>query len=177
MSVAGALAVPCAAQAASLADHANHLRAEVVGALGSRAPGRDIVRRGILDRHGKTRRPTHAELSSYRDALARMLASTQPASTSVAPGSADAGASASSTSASSAAAAGNLPTCTWLPESGGDWHAVNPSSGAGGRYQIMPSTWVAYGGTGLPQDAPPAEQTAVAERIMQSQGPSAWVNC
>ena len=50
---------------------------------------------------------------------------------------------------------------------GGDWTAVNPSSGAGGRYQIMPSTWAAYGGTGLPQDASPAEQTAVAERIMQ----------
>jgi hypothetical protein len=149
-----------------VADHANHLRAEVVRALGSRSPGRDIVRRGILD-HGKTRRPTHAELVSYQDALARMLASK------------DAGYSSSdsSTSSASTAAAGSLPTCTWQPESGGDWSAVNPSSGAGGRYQIMPSTWAAYGGTGLPQDASPAEQTAVAERIMQSQGLSAWVNC
>jgi hypothetical protein len=149
-----------------VADHANHLRAEVVRALGSRSPGRDIVRRGILD-HGKTRRPTHAELVSYQDALARMLASK------------DAGYSSSdsSTSSASAAAAGSLPTCTWQPESGGDWSAVNPSSGAGGRYQIMPSTWAAYGGTGLPQDASPAEQTAVAMRIMHSQGLSAWVIC
>jgi hypothetical protein len=80
-------------------------------------------------------------------------------------------------SSAGAAAAGTLPACTWEPESGGDWTAVNPSSGAGGRYQIMPSTWAAYGGTGLPQDASPAEQTAVAERIVQSVGLSAWVNC
>jgi hypothetical protein len=171
MSIAGALVVPGIAGAESLTDHANHLRAEVVRALGSRSPGRDIVRRGILE-HGKARRPTHAELISYQGALARMLASTVPASASAGYSSAD-----SPTSSAGAAATGSLPTCTWQPESGGDWSAVNPSSGAGGRYQIMPSTWAAYGGTGLPQDASPAEQTAVAERIMQSQGPSAWVNC
>jgi Transglycosylase-like domain len=171
ISIAGALAVPGVASAESLTHHANHLRAEVVRAFGSRTPGRDIVRRGILE-HGKTRRATHAELISYRDALARMLASTSPASTSAGYSSAD-----STTSSASAAAAASLPTCTWQPESGGDWSAVNPSSGAGGRYQIMPSTWAAYGGTGLPQDASPAEQTAIAVRIMQSQGPSAWVNC
>jgi hypothetical protein len=171
ISIAGTLAAPGIASAGPLADHANHLRAEVVRTLGSRTPGRDIVRQGILE-HGKTRRPTRAELVSYQDALARMLASTVPASESAAGSSAD-----STTSSASAAAAGSLPTCTWQPESGGDWSAVNPSSGAGGRYQIMPSTWAAYGGTGLPQDASPAEQTAVAERIMQSQGPSAWVNC
>jgi hypothetical protein len=166
MSVAGALAVPGVAGAESLAHHANHLRAKVVHALGSRSPGRDIVRRGIVD-HGRTRPPTHAELVSYQDALAGMLASNTAGSAS-----AD-----STTSSAGAATAASLPTCTWEPESGGDWSAVNPSSGAGGRYQIMPSTWAAYGGTGLPQDASPAEQTAVAERILQSQGLSAWVNC
>lgn len=166
MSVAGVLAVPGVANAESLTRHANHLRAEVVGALGSRAPGRDIVRRGVLERDGKTRRPTHTELVRYQDALTRMLAATAPVSSSD-----------TSASSSSAAGAGDLPTCTWQPESGGDWSAVNPASGAGGRYQIMPSTWAAYGGTGLPQDASPAEQTAVAERIMKSVGPSAWANC
>jgi Transglycosylase-like domain len=171
MAVAGALAVPGVANAESLAHRDNHLRAEVVGALGSRAPGRDIVRHGILGRHGQTRRPTHAELIGYRDALARMLAATAPAPTSTSAG------SSSVDSTSDATTSGDLPTCTWEPESGGDWHAVNPSSGAGGRYQIMPSTWAEYGGTGLPQDASPAEQTAIAERIMQSVGPSAWANC
>lgn len=167
MSVAGSLAVPGLARAESLTDQANHLRREVVSALGHRAPGRDIVRRGILAPHGQTRRPTHAELITYRDALSRMLATAVPSP-------APAGYSAADSSASGA---GRLPTCTWQPESAGNWNTVNPSSGAGGRYQIVPSTWAAYGGTGRPQDASPAEQTAVAERIMQSQGPSAWANC
>lgn len=79
--------------------------------------------------------------------------------------------------ASAASAGSPLPECTWLPESGGDPTAVNPTSGAGGYYQILPSTWVAYGGTGLPEDAPMAEQTAIAEKIWATQGPSAWVNC
>jgi Transglycosylase-like domain len=169
MSLAGALAVPGVADAQSLAHRDNHLRAEVVGALGSRAPGRDIVRHGIVGRHGQTRRATRAELIGYRDALTRMLAANVSAPTSSGSSSAD--------STSGTATSGDLPTCTWEPESGGDWHAVNPSSGAGGRYQIMPSTWAEYGGTGLPQDASPAEQTAIAERIMQSVGPSAWANC
>lgn len=187
MSVAGAAAVPGVAHAESLTDQANHLRREVVKSFGSRAPGRDIVRRGILERHGKARRPTHGELIRYRDALSRMLApapsptrtsysSTSSTSSPSAYTPAPQGASASQSS-STGSGAGNLPACTWQPESGGDWNAVNSSSGAGGRYQIMPGTWAAYGGTGSPQDASPAEQTAVAERIMQSQGPSAWSNC
>jgi hypothetical protein len=77
----------------------------------------------------------------------------------------------------SAVSPGSLPACTWQPESGGNPSAVNPQSGAGGYYQVLPSTWRAYGGTGLPQDAPMSEQTAVAERVMAGQGPSAWVNC
>jgi Transglycosylase-like domain len=31
-------------------------------------------------------------------------------------------------------------------ESKGDPNAVNPSSGAGGKYQVLPSTWSGYGG-------------------------------
>ena len=59
-------------------------------------------------------------------------------------------------------------------ESGGNWNAVNSSSGAGGAYQIMPSTWQAYGGSGLPQDASPAQQSAIAAKIWAASGPSAW---
>ena len=44
-------------------------------------------------------------------------------------------------------------------ESGGNWDAVNPSSGAGGAYQILPSTWELYGGEGDPEDASPAQQS------------------
>jgi len=67
-----------------------------------------------------------------------------------------------------------IPTAIVMCESGGNWRAVNPSSGAGGAYQIMPSTWVAYGGQGLPQDASPAQQSRIAAEIWATQGPSAW---
>jgi Transglycosylase-like domain len=86
--------------------------------------------------------------------------------------------SSSSTTASTSSGGGSsLPACTWQPESGGNPSAVNPSSGAGGYYQIMPSTWQAYGGSGAPQDAPLSEQTAIAQKIYSSQGPGAWTNC
>jgi len=59
-------------------------------------------------------------------------------------------------------------------ESGGNYSAVNPQSGAGGAYQIIPSTWQAYGGHGLPQNAPKAEQDRIAAQIYSRQGRSAW---
>jgi resuscitation-promoting factor RpfC len=67
-----------------------------------------------------------------------------------------------------------IPSSIVQCESGGNYSAVNPSSGAGGAYQILPSTWQAYGGQGLPQDASPAEQGRIASEIYASQGPSAW---
>ena len=59
-------------------------------------------------------------------------------------------------------------------ESGGDFQAVNPSSGAGGAYQIMPSTWELYGGHGLPQNASPEEQSEIAAQIWADSGSAAW---
>jgi peptidoglycan hydrolase-like protein with peptidoglycan-binding domain len=67
-----------------------------------------------------------------------------------------------------------IPASIVMCESGGNYGAVNPSSGAGGAYQILPSTWAAYGGTGLPQDASPAEQNAIAAKIYASGGASQW---
>jgi hypothetical protein len=67
-----------------------------------------------------------------------------------------------------------IPASIVMCESGGNYSAVNASSGAGGAYQILPSTWAAYGGTGLPQDAPPAEQDAIAAKIYAAGGPSQW---
>jgi peptidoglycan hydrolase-like protein with peptidoglycan-binding domain len=84
----------------------------------------------------------------------------------------------SSSSASQSASTGTggytIPSGIVQCESGGDYSAVNSSSGAGGAYQIMPSTWAAYGGQGLPQDAPKSEQDAIAAKIYASQGGSAW---
>jgi peptidoglycan hydrolase CwlO-like protein len=68
----------------------------------------------------------------------------------------------------------SIPTYIVICESGGDYHAVNPSSGAGGAYQILPSTWRAYGGKGLPQNASKAEQDRIAALIWADSGPGAW---
>jgi peptidoglycan hydrolase CwlO-like protein len=67
-----------------------------------------------------------------------------------------------------------IPTYIVMCESGGNYHALNPSSGAGGAYQILPSTWAAYGGQGAPQDAPKAEQDSIAAEIWRDSGGSAW---
>jgi septal ring factor EnvC (AmiA/AmiB activator) len=67
-----------------------------------------------------------------------------------------------------------IPTYIVMCESGGNYQALNSSSGAGGAYQILPSTWRAYGGQGAPQDAPKAEQDRIAAEIWADSGPSAW---
>ena len=59
-------------------------------------------------------------------------------------------------------------------ESGGNFGAVNPSSGAGGAYQILPSTWELYGGHGDPQDASPQAQSNIAAQIWSDSGSAAW---
>jgi septal ring factor EnvC (AmiA/AmiB activator) len=68
-----------------------------------------------------------------------------------------------------------IPTYIVMCESGGNYSALNPSSGAGGAYQIIPSTWEAYGGQGLPHLASKAEQDRIARLIWESDGPGAWV--
>jgi septal ring factor EnvC (AmiA/AmiB activator) len=69
----------------------------------------------------------------------------------------------------------SIPTYIVMCESGGNYSAVNPSSGAGGAYQILPSTWELYGGEGEPQNAPKAEQDRIAAEIWADSGSSAWV--
>jgi peptidoglycan hydrolase CwlO-like protein len=68
----------------------------------------------------------------------------------------------------------SIPTYIVSCESGGNYQALNPSSGAGGAYQILPSTWHAYGGQRLPHQAPKAEQDGIAAQIWADSGPSAW---
>ena len=69
----------------------------------------------------------------------------------------------------------SIPTYIVMCESGGNYSALNPSSGAGGAYQILPSTWELYGGKGEPQNAPKAEQDRIAAEIWADSGGSAWV--
>ncbi len=171
--------------------------------FGSRAPGRNILNWGlaggqqasssaVLGSIGTLERMLHPTpvLHVTADPVVRTTAAPVDAdgdhdgdgTSQAAPASAPAAPSTSSSTAStppaptqSAGSSGYaIPSYIVQCESGGNWHAVNPSSGAGGAYQIMPSTWRAYGGTGLPQDASPAQQSAIASKIWSSAGPGAW---
>ena len=68
-----------------------------------------------------------------------------------------------------------IPTYIVMCESGGNYSALNPSSGAGGAYQIIPSTWALYGGKGAPHEASKEEQDRIAAEIWADSGSSAWV--
>jgi peptidoglycan hydrolase CwlO-like protein len=69
----------------------------------------------------------------------------------------------------------SIPTYIVMCESGGNYSALNPTSGAGGAYQILPSTWELYGGQGAPHEASKAEQDRIAAEIWADSGASAWV--
>lgn len=61
-------------------------------------------------------------------------------------------------------------------ESGGK-NVQNATSSASGHFQIIDSTWAAYGGKEFAptaQDATAAEQRIVAERILAAQGTAPW---
>jgi nucleoid-associated protein YgaU len=61
-------------------------------------------------------------------------------------------------------------------ESGGDWN-INTGNGYSGGLQFAPGTWAANGGSGSAADASRAEQIAVAENVLDSQGWGAWPAC
>jgi septal ring factor EnvC (AmiA/AmiB activator) len=76
---------------------------------------------------------------------------------------------------SSASGGWVIPSAVVACESGGQNLTPN-SAGASGYYQIIPSTWKQYGGTGSAAYlAPKSEQDAVAQRIWAGgSGASAW---
>lgn len=62
-------------------------------------------------------------------------------------------------------------------EAGGRPQAVDPSGRYGGLYQFDIATWRRVGGTGRPQDAPPAEQTYRAKKLYVQAGAAPWPTC
>ena len=92
-------------------------------------------------------------------------------------------ASSASTGASTSAApaqqasysgSGGFQSCVIQRESGGDASAVNASSGAGGLYGFLPSTWQSLGHSGLPENATVAEQNAAFAQEYAQSGGAAW---
>ena len=74
----------------------------------------------------------------------------------------------------SSAAPGSFQACVIARESGGNAHAVNPASGAGGLYGFLPGTWQSLGYSGLPQDAPVSVQNAAFQQAYAQSGTSPW---
>jgi Transglycosylase-like domain len=139
-----------------------HAYKAVAAKLGRRAPGRNIVKDGLAT--GGT--ASDAQVVASLAVLERMLAPT-PSSSSTA--------TSYSTAGGSAAGAAGVPACA--SESGTNYSTgpsnTNPSSGATGRYQILPSTAAAYGC----DLSTPAGQDACAQTIYAHQGAGAWVGC
>ncbi len=79
-----------------------------------------------------------------------------------------------------AAPAEAAPTKTWdrlaQCESSGNWH-IDTGNGYYGGLQFSMSTWRAHGGSGSPAGASKTAQITVAEKVLHSQGWSAWPAC
>lgn len=69
---------------------------------------------------------------------------------------------------------GGYESCVISRESGGNPHAVNSSSGAGGLFQFLPSTWSSLGYSGRPQDAPVSVQRQAFQKLYAQAGTSPW---
>lgn len=61
-------------------------------------------------------------------------------------------------------------------ESSGNW-SINTGNGYYGGLQFSPSTWAAYGGSGMAHEASREEQIRVAENVLAGQGIGAWPHC
>ncbi|MEU8706511.1 transglycosylase family protein [Streptomyces sp. NPDC048565] len=83
------------------------------------------------------------------------------------------------TAASAGAASADVWEKVAACESTGDWH-INTGNGYYGGLQFTRSTWAAYGGTAYAARADLAtrdQQMAVAEKVLDGQGPGAWPSC
>lgn len=144
--------------------------AHVKHVFGARTAGRNIDRWGMPD--GKP--ATAAQILTSTDVLHRMFAP-PPTPAPAVPAAAPQPVATAAVASAPASSGGGLPACA--SESGTNYSTgpanTNQSSGATGRYQILPSTAAGYGcnlGT-------PAGQDACAQTIYAHQGSSAWVGC
>lgn len=123
---------------------------------------------------------TLVTLTKDKQAFSAMQVAADAARASQAAAARAAGAARFSTPAASTSSAGGVYgltgflACVAFRESRDDPTAVNSSSGAGGLFQFMPSTWSNLGEPGLPEDAPASVQIAAAEKLYAEEGSSPW---
>lgn len=80
-------------------------------------------------------------------------------------------------SSSAAVVTGDVWAALAQCESGGNPKAVSASGTYYGLYQFSLSTWASVGGSGLPTDASPAEQTQRAQALQARSGWGQWPHC
>jgi hypothetical protein len=138
-----------------------YLDAYVAGYKADLDVGRNLVDDGALRPDGSVEDISDARACAEADQLEAMLNPPAPA-----PVETEAAVTPSTDSGSY-----SIPSSIVECESGGDYGAVNPSSGAYGAYQILPSTSASYGC----DMSTPAGQDACAAEIYADSGGSAWV--
>jgi LysM repeat protein len=97
-----------------------------------------------------------------------------PAASSSSTGTATSAAPVQQATATYGGAPGSFQSCVIQAESGGNASAVNASSGAGGLYGFLPSTWQSLGFSGSPQNASVAQQNAAFAKQYARSGSAAW---
>ena len=138
---------------------------------GKRAPGRNIRKHGVLFKHNVFN-ATCGEIRRSNHQLAKLLRRPSYPTlvrTAVAPAQPPAGVR--SAGVDGAFNGWAIPESIVMCESGGNYNARNPSSGAYGAYQILPSTAAAYGC----DMSTPGGQDICAAKVWVGQGRGAWV--
>jgi hypothetical protein len=141
--------------------------------LGGPAPARHTLRDAAYYRHkAEARLARFRERQAVQRRKARIAAKKAAAARAAAAVSAAAPAPVSYSGANWIA----IASC----ESSGRW-SLNSGNGFWGGLQFTPETWFAYGGGPFSGYGPfpysAAAQIAVGERVLASQGPSAWPHC
>ena len=150
--------------------YSKHYR-QVAKRLGTRAPGRNIRKYGVLFK-GTTFHAVCSELHRSDRQLVKLLESPPYShSQAVHPRQPPAGVKSDRTVANGGSSNGMVnPFC----ESGGNPQVVDPSGTYWGKYQFDYQTWVAHGGSpGGYGNAPEWEQDRIAARVTYD----AWPNC
>ncbi|MDD9207635.1 ubiquitin-like domain-containing protein [Georgenia sp. 10Sc9-8] len=147
-----------------------------------------IVAVGTAERPAPPARTTASAPSTERSSSAKSAKPAGSSSGSSSSGSSSSSSGGSASSAPSGSAASSAPDTGSTPsggvwaklaqcESGGDPTVVSANGLYYGLYQFTVGTWQSVGGTGLPSQASPAEQTKRAQMLQQRSGWGQWPHC